>query len=87
MTPSENIYRSDRDLVDGLVDVEQFAEDFTNDSIDTLRDMMEHDQYDIYDADDDGQPDMDREYADLYGYGDEYDCVNDIYDYPEDWGV
>ena len=81
MTPQENIYRSDEDVVDGLVDVEQFAEDFTNDSIDTLRDMMEDDQYD------DGQPDMDQEYADLYGYGDEYDCVNDIFDYPEDWGV
>tara|TARA_Y100000401_G_scaffold66072_1_gene52746 strand:+ start:1327 stop:1572 length:246 start_codon:yes stop_codon:yes gene_type:complete len=81
MTPQENIYRSDEDVVDGLVDVEQFAEDFTNDSIDTLRDMMEDDQYD------DGQPDMDQEYADLYGYGDEYDCVNDIFDYSEDWGV
>ena len=81
MTPQENIYRSDEDVVDGLVDVEQFAEDFTNDSIDTLRDMMEDDQYD------DGQPDMDQEYADLYGYGDEDDCVNDIFDYPEDWGV
>ena len=76
MTPAENIYRSDLDDVDGLDPVE-----FTNDSIDTLRDMMEDDQYD------DGQPDMDQEYADLYGYGDEYDCVNDIYDYPEDWGV
>lgn len=89
MTPAENIYRSDADMVDGLVDVEQFAEDFTNDSIDTLiilfdhtlRDMMEDDQYD------DGQPDMDQEYADLYGYGNDYDCVNDIFDYPEDWGV
>ena len=82
MTPSENIYRSDFDDVDGLDPVE-----FTNNSIDTLRDMMEDDQYDIYDDDDDGQPDMDQEYSDLYGYGDEYDCVNDIYDYPEDWGV
>ena len=81
MTPSENIYRSNADIVDGLVDVEQFAEDFTNDSIDTLRDMMEDDQYD------DGQPDMDQEYADLYGYGNDYDCVNDIFDFPEDWGV
>ena len=71
MTPAENIYRSDEDVVDGL----------------DIRDMMEDDQYDIYDMDDDGQPDMDQEYADLYGYGDEYDCVNDIYDYPEDWGV
>ena len=82
MTPAQNIYRSDFDDVDGLDPVE-----FTNESIDTLRDMMEDDQYDIYDADDDGQPDMDREYADLYGYGDQYDCVNDSFDYPEDWGV
>ena len=72
MSPSENIYRSEYDVVDGLIDE---------------REMMEDDQYDIYDMDDDGQPDMDREYADLYGYGDEYDCVNDIFDYPEDWGV
>ena len=28
MTPAENIYRSDADMVDGIVDVEQFAEDF-----------------------------------------------------------
>jgi|TARA_B100001778_G_scaffold121847_1_gene100098 hypothetical protein len=86
MSPSENIYRSDRDVVDGLVDVEQFAEDFTNDSIDTLRDMMEDDQYDIYDYDDDGQPDMDQEYSDLYAYGPEWDCYHDCLEYPEDWG-
>ena len=86
MTPAENIYRSDADMVDGLVDVEQFAEDFTNDSIDTLRDMMEDDQYDIYASDDDGQPDMDQEYADLYAYGPEWDCYHDTIDYPEDWG-
>ena len=87
MTPSENIYRSDRDLVDGLVDVEQFAEDFTNDSIDTLRGMMEDDQYDIYDADDDGQPTLQEEYHDLYT-GDDYigDMFLDVVDYPEDWG-
>ena len=70
MTPAENIYRSDEDVIDGL----------------DIRDMMEDDQYDIYDMDDDGQPDMDQEYADLY-YGADYDCVNDIFDYPEDWGV
>ena len=81
MTPAENIYRSEADMVDGLVDVEQFAEDFTNDSIDTLRDMVEDDQYD------DGQPDLMQECDDLYGYGADYDCVNDIFDYPEDWGV
>ncbi len=72
MTPAENIYRSDFDDVDGLDPVE-----FTNDSIDTLRDMME---------DDDGQPDMDQEYADLYAYGPEWDCYHDTIDYPEDWG-
>ena len=88
MTPAENIYRSDADMVDGLVDVEQFAEDFTNDSIDTLRDMMEDDQYDIYDADDDGQPTLQEEYHDLYT-GDDYigDMYLDVSDYPEDWGV
>ena len=88
MTPAENIYRSDADMVDGLVDVEQFAEDFTNDSIDTLiilfdhtlRDMMEDDQYD------DGQPDLMQECDDLYGYGPEWDCYHDTIDYPEDWG-
>ena len=80
MTPSENIYRSDRNVVDGLVDVEQFAEDFTNDSVDMLRDMMEDDQYD------DGQPDMMQECDDLYGYGPEWDCYHDCLEYPEDWG-
>ena len=109
MTPQENIYRSDEDVVDGLdirdmmeddqyehafyddvdgiVDVEQFAEDFTNDSIDTLRGMMEDDQYDIYDADDDGQPTLQEEYHDLYD-GDDYigDMFLDVVDYPEDWG-
>jgi hypothetical protein len=76
MTPSENIYRSDADMVDGLLDVEQFAEDFTNDSIDTLRDMV-----------DDGQPTMYEEYQDLYS-GDDYigDMYMDTIDYPEDWG-
>ena len=64
MTPSENIYRSDFDDVDGLDPVE-----FTNESIDTLRGMMEDDQYDIYDSDDDGQPTMYEEYQDLYTGG------------------
>ena len=86
MSPSENIYLSDRDVVDGLVDVEQLAEDFTNDSIDTLRDMMEDDQYDVYDYDDDGQPDLMQECDDLYGYGPEWDCYHDCIEYPEDWG-
>ena len=83
MTPAENIYRSDLDDVDGLDPVE-----FTNDSIDTLRDMMEDDQYDIYDADDDGQPTLQEEYHDLYT-GDDYigDMYLDVSDYPEDWGV
>ena len=82
MTPAENIYRSDFDDVDGLDPVE-----FTNDSIDTLRDMMEDDQYDIYDADDDGQPTLQEEYHDLYS-GDDYigDMYMDVVDYPEDWG-
>ena len=82
MTPAENIYRSDFDDVDGLDPVE-----FTNDSIDTLRDMMEDDQYDIYDADDDGQPTLQEEYQDLYS-GDDYigDMYMDTIDYPEDWG-
>ena len=73
MTPSENIYRSDADVVDGL----------------DIDGMMEDDQYEsvLYDDVDDGQPDMDQEYVDLYGYGNDYDCVNDIFDYPEDWGV
>ena len=89
MSPSENIYRSDRDVVDGLVDVEQYAEDFTNDSIDTLRDMREDDQYEhaFYDGDDDGQPTLQEEYHDLYA-GDDYigDMYMDTIDYPEDWG-
>ncbi len=82
MTPAENIYRSEFDDVDGLDPVE-----FTNDSIDTLRDMMEDDQYDIYDADDDGQPTLQEEYHDLYS-GDDYigDYYMDTIDYPEDWG-
>ena len=89
MSPSENIYRSDRDVVDGLVDVEQYAEDFTNDSIDTLRDMREDDQYEhaFYDGDDDGQPTLQEEYHDLYA-GDDYigDMYMDTIDYPEDGG-
>jgi hypothetical protein len=82
MTPAENIYRSDFDDVDGLDPVE-----FTNESIDTLRGMMEDDQYDIYDADDDGQPTLQEEYRDLYS-GDDYiaDMFLDVVDYPEDWG-
>ena len=82
MTPQENIYRSDFDDVDGLDPVE-----FTNESIDTLRGMMEDDQYDIYDSDDDGQPTMYEEYQDLYT-GDDYigDMYMDVVDYPEDWG-
>lgn len=72
MSPAENIYHSDFDDVDGLDPVE-----FTNESIDTLRDMME----------DDGQPTMYEEYQDLYS-GDDYigDMYMDIVDYPEDWG-
>ncbi len=89
MTPAENIYRSDADMVDGIVDVEQFAEDFTNDSIDNLREMVEDDQYEsvLYDDVDDGQPTLQEEYHDLYS-GDDYigDMYLDVVDYPEDWG-
>ena len=86
MTPAENIYRSDADMVDGIVEVEQFAEDFTNDSIDNLREMVEDDQYESVLYDDDGQPDLEQECDDLYGYGPEWDCYHDTIDYPEDWG-
>ncbi len=76
MTPAENVYRSDYDDVDGLDPVEE------------NRQMMEDDAYEhaFYDGDDDGQPDMDQEYADLYSYGPEWDCYHDCIDYPEDWG-
>ena len=84
MAPADNIYDSRTDVVDGLVDVEQFAEDFTNDSIDTLRDMMEADQYDIYDDVDDGQPTMYDEMQDYYG-GDDWD--HGQFDMPEDWSI
>ena len=70
MTPAENIYRSDADMVDGLVDVEGYDDDH----------YIEDDQYD------DGQPDLMQECDDLYGYGPEWDCYNDTIDYPEDWG-
>ena len=79
MTPAENIYRSDLDDVDGLDPVE-----FTNNSIDTLRDMMEDDQYDIYDDVDDGQPTMYDEMQDYYD-GDDWD--HGQYDMPEDWSL
>jgi hypothetical protein len=73
MTPSENIYRSDADVVDGL----------------DIVDMMEDDQYEsvLYDDVDDGQPTLQEEYHDLYS-GDDYigDMYMDTIDYPEDWG-
>jgi len=73
MTPSENIYRSDRNVVDGL----------------DIVDMMEDDQYEsvLYDDVDDGQPTLQEEYQDLYS-GDDYigDMYMDTIDYPEDWG-
>ncbi len=73
MTPSENIYRSDADVVDGL----------------DVVDMMEDDQYEsvLYDDVDDGQPTLQEEYHDLYS-GDDYigDMYLDVVDYPEDWG-
>ena len=70
MTPAENIYRSDADMVDGLVDVEGYDDGH----------YIEDDQYD------DGQPDLQQECDDLYGYGPEWDCYHDCIDYPEDWG-
>ena len=73
MTPSENIYRSDADVVDGL----------------DIVDMMEDDQYEsvLYDDVDDGQPTLQEEYHDLYS-GDDYigDMYMETIDYPEDWG-
>ena len=73
MTPSENIYRSDADVVDGL----------------DMVDMMEDDQYEsvLYDDVDDGQPTLQEEYHDLYS-GDDYigDMYMETIDYPEDWG-
>ena len=58
MTPSENIYRSDYDDVDGVIDVDAYNE------------MIEdfHDDYDY----DDGQPDLYTEMQDYYG-GDDWD--------------
>ena len=58
MAPSENIYRSDVDVVDGL----------------DIVDMMEDDQYEsvLYDDVDDGQPTMYDEMQDYYG-GDDWD--------------
>tara|TARA_B100001094_G_scaffold151994_1_gene147124 strand:- start:508 stop:777 length:270 start_codon:yes stop_codon:yes gene_type:complete len=70
MTPAENIYRSDENVVDGL----------------DIVDMMEDDQYESVLYDDDGQPDLEQECNDLYGYGPEWDCYHDTIDYPEDWG-
>jgi hypothetical protein len=57
MTPSENIYQSDHDMVDGLDAVEESEVEF-----------MIEDEFDI----DDGQPTVYDEYQDLYG-GDDYD--------------
>ena len=70
MTPQENIYRSDENVVDGL----------------DIVDMMEDDQYESVLYDDDGQPDLEQECNDLYGYGPEWDCYHDTSDYPEEWG-
>lgn len=57
MTPSENIYQSDHDMVDGLDAVAESEVEF-----------MIEDEFDI----DDGQPTVYDEYQDLYG-GDDYD--------------
>ena len=69
MTPQENIYRSDENVVDGL----------------DIVDMMEDDQYESVLYDDDGQPDLEQECNDLYGYGPEWDCYNETYENYEDW--
>ena len=48
MTPSENIYRSDYDEVDGIVDVDGYGEDAYNDGwdVDDYEDGYEDDYYD-----------------------------------------
>ena len=52
MTPSENIYRSDYDEVDGIVDVEGYGEDAYNDGwdvddyVEDYEDGYEDDYYD-----------------------------------------
>lgn len=77
MTPAENIYHSDVDMVDGLDPViEQMEEYIAHGSV--FQDEM--------DAYDDGQPDLMQESDDLYGYGPEWDCYHDCIEYPEDWG-
>jgi len=79
MTPAENIYHSDVDMVDGLDPViEQMEEYIAHGSV--FQDEM--------DAYDDGQPTLQEEYHDLYS-GDDYigDMYLDTVDYPEDWGV
>ena len=48
MTPSDNIYRSDYDDVDGIVDVDGYGEDAYNDGwdVDDYEDGYEDDYYD-----------------------------------------
>jgi len=74
MTPAENIYRSDYDEVDGLLELNEDAPE------------LEPCDSSGWPLDDDGQPTMYEEYRDLYG-GDDYigDMYCDVVDYPEDW--
>ncbi len=72
MTPAENIYRSDYDEVDGLLELNEDAPEL---------ELGPEEGWD-----DDGQPTMYEEYQDWYG-GDDYigDMYCDVVDYPEDW--
>ena len=74
MTPAENIYRSDYDQVDGLLELNEDAPEL---------ELVPEEGWDDHD---DGQPTMYEEYQDLYG-GDDYigDMYLDVVDYPEDW--
>jgi hypothetical protein len=58
MTPAENIYRSDYDEVDGLLELNEDAPEL---------ELVPEEGWD-----DDGQPTMYEEYQDLYG-GDDWD--------------
>ena len=90
MTPSENIYQSDVDMVDGLDPViEQMEEYIAHGNV--FQDEMDAATLaglaGLTTAYDDGQPTLQEEYHDLYS-GDDYigDMYMDTIDYPEDWG-
>ena len=68
MTPSENIYRSDRDEVDGVIDIDDYNEMIEDFHEDAYNDGWDHDDY----YEDDGQPDLYTEMQDYYG-GDDWD--------------